>query len=172
MANTSMGAMELTRVIRNAGNGTYEVRHSRQDIIVNSQDILIRVNEFATLHWPLLHDKTPVTVQRRDPTGIGPSTFTAHTIEEARSVFIVEDENGVTHETQAYEMLIAADTVLNVLSPRRQITKQRPPRTPSPQHDQPLQDAHGAPPSREGIRNVEMVAKYLGEGRLSLDARG
>jgi hypothetical protein len=77
---------------------------------------------------------------------------------------MVEDENGVTHETRAYEILIAADTVLNLLSPRRQIIKQRPPQTPSPQHGQPLQDAHGDRRSREEKRNVKMVATYLGEG--------
>ena len=110
--------------------------------------------------------------RRRDPDDIGPSTFTGHIVKLKGSILTVEEEIGVTHETQANEMLIAADTVLNLLSLRRQITKQLPPRTPSPQHSQPLQDVHGSPPSREGIRNVEMVAKYLGEGRLSLDARG
>jgi hypothetical protein len=74
------------------------------------------------------------------------------------------------HTTQANEILIAADMVLNLLSHRRRITNQRPPHTPSPQHGQPLQDAHGDRPTREGIRNVEMVTRY--EGGISLDARG
>jgi hypothetical protein len=40
--------MELTRVIRNVGNGTYVVRHAGQGAIVNSQDTQLRVDELAT----------------------------------------------------------------------------------------------------------------------------
>ena len=81
-------------------------------------------------------------------------------------------QNGVTHATRADEMLIAADVVLNVLRPRRPITEQRPLRTPPAQPDPPLQGAHGAPPSREDKRNIDMVATYIGETRLSPCARG
>jgi len=172
--NTGMGMMGYARarVTKTAGNDTYQVRLAKQDKIVKSLDMLIRVSELATHHWPLLHDRISVAIQRRDPDGFGPSTFNGHIVKLKEAIFTVEGENGVTHETRADEMLIAADMVLNVLRPRRPITKQRPSRTPPPQHDQPLQDAHGAPSSREEKGNLDMVATYIGETRLSPGARG
>jgi hypothetical protein len=62
-------------------------------------------------------------------------------------------------------MLIAADMVLKALRP---ITMKRPSRTAPPKRDKsapkpdpPLQGAHEAPPSREGKKNIDMVASFM-----------
>jgi hypothetical protein len=83
----------------------------------------------------LLRDTAQVTVQRRDPDVIGPATFDGHIVKLKESTFTVAGENGATHTTKADEMLIAADIVLEVLRPRRPITKKRPSRTAPPKRD-------------------------------------
>ena len=163
--------MPMVRVIKTAGNDSYQVRLEGQEKIVKSMNMVMCVSELEKHHWPMLpRNRAPVTVQRRDPDVVGPATFNGRIIALAESQFTVQTENRAEYETKADEMLIAADIVLKVLRPRRPITKQRPSRTPPPQHDQPLQD--GAPSSREEKKNLDMVATYIGETRLSPGARG
>jgi hypothetical protein len=168
--NTGTGrTMPMAPVIKTAGDDSYQVLLEGQEKIVKSMNMVMRVSALEKHHWPkLLRDTAQVTVQRRDLDVIGPVTFDGHIVKLKESKFTVKQENGVTHETKADEMLVAADIVLKVLRPRPPIAKKRPSRTAPPKRDKsapkpdpPLQGAHGAPPSRVGKKNIDMVASFM-----------
>ena len=162
-------------VIKTAGDDSYQVRLEEQDMIVKSMDMVMRVSALEKHHWPkLLRDTAQVTVQRRDLDVIGPVTFDGHIVNLKESKFTVKQENGVTHETKADEMSIAADIVLKALRPRPPIAKKRPSRTAPPKRDKsapkpdpPLQGAHGAPTSRDAKKNIDMVASFMAREKKS-----
>jgi hypothetical protein len=158
--------MTMARVIKTAGDDSYQVLLDGQDITVKSMNMVMCVSELEKDHCPtLLRDRVSVTVQRRDPDVWGPATFDGRIVALKGSQFTVQAENGAKYETKADEMLIAADIVLKVLRPRRPITKKRPSRTPPKQPDSPLGGAHATPMSREVQRNVDMVIKFIEETR-------
>ena len=174
--NTGTGrTMPMALVIKTAGDDCYQVLLAGQDKIVKSMNMVMSVSALEKHLWPkLLRDTAQVTVQRRDLDVIGPVTFDGHIVKLKESKFTVEEENGVTHETKADEMLIAADIVLKVLRPRPPIAKKRPSRTAPPKRDKsapkpdpPLQGAHGAPTSRDAKKNIDMVASFMAREKKS-----
>jgi hypothetical protein len=158
--------MPMARVIKTVGDDSYQVLLEGQEKIVKSMNMVMRVSELEKDHWPtLLRGRASVTVQRRDPDVVGPATFNGHIVALEQSQFTVQTENRAEYETKADEMLIAADMVLKALRP---ITMKRPSRTAPPKRDKsapkpdpPLQGAHEAPPSREGKKNIDMVASFM-----------
>jgi hypothetical protein len=170
--NTGTGMMmPMARVIKTVGDDSFQVRLEGpgQEKIAKSKNMVMCVIELEQHHWPtLLRDRVSVTVQRRDPDVWGPATFNGRTVALEGSQFTVRMENGAEYETKADEMLIAADIVLKVLRPCRPITKKRPSRTAPPKRDKsapkpdpPLEGAHGAPPSREEKKIIDMVASFV-----------
>jgi hypothetical protein len=153
--------MPMARVIKTAGDDSYQVLLEGQEKIVKSMNMVMRVSELEKDHWPtLVRCRASVTVQRREPDVVGPATFNGPIVALEESQFTVQTQNRAEYETKADEMLIAADMVLKALRP---ITMKRPSRTAPPKRDKsaPKPDPPLQPPSREGKKNIDMVASFM-----------
>ncbi len=153
--------MPMARVIKTAGDDSYQVLLEGQEKIVKSMNMVMRVSELEKDHWPtLVRCRASVTVQRREPDVVGPATFNGPIVALEESQFTVQTQNRAEYETKADEMLIAADMVLKALRP---ITMKRPSRTAPPKRDKsaPKPDTPLQPPSREEKKNIDMVASFM-----------
>ena len=88
---------------------------------------------------------------------IGPSTFYGHIVASSGSGFTVEDDHGVQHKTQAFEMFIEVQPVLSLLSATRRIAQPQPPQ----QHAPRRRDTPETQQTREAARGIAMVDAFI-----------